>query len=472
MYKFKINFKLVLMFGFVSLVFFMLSEPVSAQIEKQVRAFDSKLQLINELKIVDQSFQGVMDFVPVDLGGDGISEIAIGYGYKDKPEIKLYRTDGSVVNSWQPYPTGYEGRINVAAGDFDGDKKEEIVTAPGEGGGPQIRIFDGYGMPKFHKGFFVDDENNRTGVEIAVGDVNGDNKPEIVVSFLRESKNWVKFYDYLGNLIGTPFQVDVVDAFEPMKVAVFDLDNDKRSEIILGAGMGNEPEVRIYNDGGVQVGWFAAYQSGFRGGVDVAAEIIDGQPYIVTAAGFSGGPHVRFFNQKGEPQINNKFFAFDQSFRGGINVGIGHFSNNGAATLVVMPQTVSDVSELATSGKTIKVDLSEQRLYAYERGRLVKSFLISSGRKGFDTPVGRFNVFKKRPLVRMSWFYSEGNPNNYDLPNVPSVLFFKGPYTLHGAYWHNNWGHRMSHGCVNISIDNSKWLYDWAPVGSTVLIQE
>ena len=240
----------------------------------------------------------------------------------------------------------------------------------------------------------------------------------------------------------------------------------------LGAGMGNEPEVKVFNEEGVQVGWFAAYQAGFRGGVDVAAANFDGKNYIVTAAGFSGGPHVRFFDQSGTSQLDNKFFAFDQLFRGGINVGLGHFSSNGTDTLVVMPQTVSHVSELSSTAKTIKVDLSEQRLYAYNRGRLVKSFLISSGKRGFDTPVGKFNVYKKRPLVRMSWFYSEGNPNNYDLPNVPSVLFFKGPYTLHAAYWHSNWGHRMSHGCVNISKDNAKWLYDWAPVGSTVLIQE
>ncbi|KKQ80080.1 MAG: ErfK/YbiS/YcfS/YnhG family protein [Parcubacteria group bacterium GW2011_GWC2_38_7] len=452
--------------------FFCLTGNVNAQTEKQVKIFDGKLQTVNELKILDQSFEGVMDFATVDLGGDGISELAVSYGYQATPEVKLYRTDGSIINSWQPYPVGYEGRINLASGDFDNDKKEEIVTAPGEGGGPQVRIFDGFGQTKFNKGFFVDDEKNRTGVEVAVGDVNNDKKNEIVVSFLKEGKNWIKFYNHLGELVGTPFQIEVLDAFEPMKVTVSDLDGDGKGEIILGAGMGNEPEVRIYNDLGVSVGWFAVYLAGFRGGVDVAVANFDGKNYIVTAAGFSGGPHIRFFNQKGEAQLNNKFFAYEESFRGGVNVALGHFSAKGEDTIVVIPQTVTDVAELSGSGKTIKVDVSEQRLYAYDRGKLIKTFLISSGRKGFDTPIGKFTVFKKRPLVRMSWFYGENNPNNYDLPNVPSVLFFKGPYTLHGAYWHHNWGHRMSHGCVNISIENSKWLYDWAPVNSVVLIQE
>ena len=60
----------------------------------------------------------------------------------------------------------------------------------------------------------------------------------------------------------------------------------------------------------------------------------------------------------------------------------------------------------------------------------------------------------------------------YDLDNVPHVLYFKGPYTLHGAFWHTNWGHRMSHGCVNISLPHAEWLYDWSPVGTKVIIQE
>jgi len=452
--------------------FFCESEKAWAQIEKQARIFNNKLQLVNELNIIEQSFEGVMDFTTIDLGGDGISELAVSYGYQAEPTVKLYRADGSLINSWQPYPKGYEGKINLAAGDFDSDLKQEIVTAPGEGGGPQIRIFDGFGQTKFNKGFFVDDETNRKGLEVGVGDINGDKKNEIVVSLLKDGKNWIKFFDHLGNLVGVPFQVDIADAFEPMKVAVADLDNDGKAEIILGAGMGNEPEVRVFNDSGVSVGWFAAYQAGFRGGVDVTAAKFNGSTYIVTGAGFSGGPHVRFFNQKGEVQLEKKFFAYDENFRGGINVALGRFSSSGEDTLVVLPQTVSEILELSSSAKTIKVDLSEQRLYSYDRGRLVKSFLISSGKKGFDTPIGKFSVFKKRPLVRMSWFYGENNPNNYDLANVPSVLFFKGPFTLHGAYWHHNWGHRMSHGCVNISLDNSKWLYDWTPVGTTVLIQE
>ena len=70
----------------------------------------------------------------------------------------------------------------------------------------------------------------------------------------------------------------------------------------------------------------------------------------------------------------------------------------------------------------------------------------------------------------MTWNYGLNNPDNYDLPNVPNIMPFYGSYTIHGAYWHNNFGRRMSHGCVNLSVKDSKWMYDWSDVGLPVHI--
>ncbi|HEX9664749.1 MAG TPA: L,D-transpeptidase, partial [Patescibacteria group bacterium] len=58
----------------------------------------------------------------------------------------------------------------------------------------------------------------------------------------------------------------------------------------------------------------------------------------------------------------------------------------------------------------------------------------------------------------------------YDLPGVPNILSFLGPYTIHGTYWHNNFGQPMSHGCINMTIADSKWLYDWADLETSVII--
>ena len=60
---------------------------------------------------------------------------------------------------------------------------------------------------------------------------------------------------------------------------------------------------------------------------------------------------------------------------------------------------------------------------------------------------------------------------NYDLPNVPYVMYFYRGYGLHGTYWHNNFGTPMSHGCVNLTLADAKWLYEWAPQGARVVVQ-
>jgi len=117
--------------------------------------------------------------------------------------------------------------------------------------------------------------------------------------------------------------------------------------------------------------------------------------------------------------------------------------------------------------KHIFVDLTAQRLYAYEGSKLVYSFLVSTG-KWAPTPTGDFRIWIKLRYTRMEG----GNPaigTYYNLPNVPYTMYFYNSehpktagYSLHGAYWHNNFGHPMSHGCVNIGIENAGMLYYWA----------
>lgn len=114
--------------------------------------------------------------------------------------------------------------------------------------------------------------------------------------------------------------------------------------------------------------------------------------------------------------------------------------------------------------KHIYIDLTTQTLYAYQGEDLYMSAVISSG-KWFETPTGDFTIWQKLKATRMSG--GEGN-DYYDLPNVPYVMFFYNSkvaagrgFGLHGAYWHNNFGHPMSHGCINMRIVDAQKLYDW-----------
>lgn len=120
--------------------------------------------------------------------------------------------------------------------------------------------------------------------------------------------------------------------------------------------------------------------------------------------------------------------------------------------------------------KRIDVDLSEQRLRYYFGDTLVNDILISSGVAAMPTPKGTFYVQNKLPLV---WYYGRNlNGTTYNYPKTKWNLSFLPHYYIHGAYWHNNFGHPMSHGCVNVAYKDMERLYTFADVGTPITIHE
>jgi lipoprotein-anchoring transpeptidase ErfK/SrfK len=111
----------------------------------------------------------------------------------------------------------------------------------------------------------------------------------------------------------------------------------------------------------------------------------------------------------------------------------------------------------------IDVDLSQQRVYAYEGDTVVNSFLASTGTWQTPTVTGKFKIWIKM-------LYTDMTGPGYYLPDVPYTMFFYKDYALHGTYWHNNFGTPMSHGCVNLSIPDAAWLYNFAYEGTVVKV--
>jgi lipoprotein-anchoring transpeptidase ErfK/SrfK len=109
----------------------------------------------------------------------------------------------------------------------------------------------------------------------------------------------------------------------------------------------------------------------------------------------------------------------------------------------------------------IDVNLSEQRLYAYEGNTIAASFLVSTGLSQFPTVTGQYHIYIKLISTSMS------GPGYY-LPDVPYTMYFYKGYGIHGTYWHNNFGTPMSHGCVNMYTPDAEWVYYWASVGTLV----
>ena len=130
------------------------------------------------------------------------------------------------------------------------------------------------------------------------------------------------------------------------------------------------------------------------------------------------------------------------------------------------PQVLGDTSE--SGEKRIEIDLSDQRLYMKENDKTVADFSISTG-KWAPTPTGSWRIWTKLRYTTMQGG-SKALGTYYNLPNVPYVMYYHQGYGIHGAYWHNNFGQPMSHGCTNMRPEEAGIVFAWADVGTKVVV--
>lgn len=127
-------------------------------------------------------------------------------------------------------------------------------------------------------------------------------------------------------------------------------------------------------------------------------------------------------------------------------------------------QPAMDVHEqISGQDRWVEVNLSQQMVYVYEGEELVNSFLVSTGTWQYPTVTGEYRIYAK-------YRYADMAGPGYYLPNVPYTMYFFKGYALHGTYWHNSFGTPMSHGCINLTIADAAWLYEWADIGTLVSI--
>ena len=124
------------------------------------------------------------------------------------------------------------------------------------------------------------------------------------------------------------------------------------------------------------------------------------------------------------------------------------------------------INNLKQSGSNwIEIDLSDQHLFAWSGKNQTFTAVISTGKAKTPTYAGVYKIQRKYPQDRM-------RGTDYDVPDVPNVLYFDRGYAIHGAYWHNNFGRPMSHGCINLPLSNAEWLFNWAEIGTPVIIHQ
>ena len=166
----------------------------------------------------------------------------------------------------------------------------------------------------------------------------------------------------------------------------------------------------------------------------------------------------------------DKVQVYDIQSAGGVDwllIGPGEWLNYRSVARVD-PRTTRP--EGVTTDRWIEVSLAEQTLAVYQNDRLVFATLVSSGTGGWATHPGLFQIYKKLAVTPMSGFTEADRSDYYYLEDVPWTMYFDEDRALHGEYWHTKLGYPQSHGCVNLSVGDSHWLYNWASEGDYVYV--
>ena len=292
----------------------------------QVKVYDAATgQLKAGFFAFPQSFTGGVRVAQADVNGDGTPDLIVGAGPGANAEVKVFDgKTGALLQDLFAWPAGsFSGGVYVAAGLFNGTP--EIVVGAGPGANAEVKVFnaltgqllcDFFGWPQ---GTFSG------GLRVAVGDVDGDGVPDIICGAGPGAAPEIKVFsgktgallrDYLafgGNFAGGIY------------VAAGDVDEDGQADVVAGAGAGKMPQVMVFDGSDVTrtkvLSAFFAFSQSFTGGVrvDTADVNRDGVADIIAGAGPGTSPQVNTFDGAAQNAIQS-VFAFDPSFRGGVFV--------------------------------------------------------------------------------------------------------------------------------------------------------
>ncbi len=245
------------------------------------------------------------------------------------PLIKRLDAHGTLINSFYAYDPAFRGGVRLAMADVTGDGVEEIVTGTGPGGGPQIRIFDLNGNVRGQ--FFAFSPLDRHGIFVALGDVDGDGKDEIIVTQDTGGTGQVKIFDDHGKLFGSFYPLKRTST--ALHVATGNMDDDPEDELLFTLGSVTDPRVWVYNGIGTYVRDFPVLVGSDSQGVFVAAGDVtgDGKDDVVVSNAAGASPLVAVYTAQG--QLNTTFFAYHPALASGVSVSVGDIDKNGVAEI-------------------------------------------------------------------------------------------------------------------------------------------
>ena len=290
------------------------------------------------------TFTGGVRAASAEVNGDGYADIVTAPGPGMNAELRLYDgTDDHLLRSWLAYEEGFTGGVFVAAGDLTGDGYTDIVTSADVGGAARVRVFDGKSGLVLDDFFGIDDPAFRGGARIALGDINGDGVPDLVVAAGAGGGPRIAVFDGASLGRGRPQKL-VADffIFEPVLrdgvfVSVGDINRDGRGDLVVGAGPGGAP--RVFIASGIDllapagpvltpIANFFAGDATNRGGVRVAVKDLAagaGTELVVVPGKSAGSAVLHYLDSEltvaATPVPASSRHAFEPAFNGGVFVG-------------------------------------------------------------------------------------------------------------------------------------------------------
>ena len=335
-----------------------------AGVSPEVRVLDAQTGL-EWLSITPygSGFRGGVRVATGDVNGDGVLDLITAPGPGGGPHVMAFdgRTGGTIASFFAYHP-GFTSGLFVAAGDVDGDGRADIITAPDAGGGPHVRVFSGVDQQIITE-FMAYSPFLFSGVRVAAGNVDASGFADIITAPGAGGGPHVRVFDgNTGEPLGAPsgsFFAYSPGFFGGIYVASADLNSDGRADIITAPGAGGGPHVRVFSGAtGAELNGFFAYSPAFLGGVRVSASDVDnnGSPDILTSPGPGGGPHIRAFHGTQPIAISSGAASF-LAFPGGMTAGV--FVAGGRNQTLARIELFSDSAVPATFGETLSAAFLE-----------------------------------------------------------------------------------------------------------------
>ena len=285
--------------------------------------------------------------VPASFGSIADDSISVSPDDGGTPRVRVdHTTAGEGMGEDLAGHGTFRGGVRSALGDVSGDGVNDIVIAPGTGGAPRLRVIDG-ATGNTLSDFLVYEDSFRGGLYVAVGDVNADGRADIITGTGNGGAPRVRVLSGadLGKTVLRDFFA-YEDSFRGgVLVSAGDIDGDGKDDVITGTGVGGGPRVITFagTDGKVLQNFFA-YEDSFRGGVLVSSGDIDGdgKDDVITGTGPGGGPVVRVVGAGGATLL--QFLADDSSFRGGVGVDSSDVDGDGRDDVVTHTRHGSSLS--------------------------------------------------------------------------------------------------------------------------------